>query len=40
MYYYEQKNYEETAIYANALYKMGFSLPLELLKIIQLSVIK
>jgi len=39
MYYYEQKNYEEAIPYLSELYKRGFELPADLLKLIQLSMI-
>jgi len=40
IYYYEQKDYKEAIPYLNELYKRGFELPSELLKIIQLSGIR
>ncbi|MCX6753471.1 MAG: tetratricopeptide repeat protein, partial [Candidatus Nomurabacteria bacterium] len=36
-YYYNQKNYEEAALYAKGLLQMGFELPPDLLKILQLN---
>ena len=39
-YYYEKKDYGELIIYGSKLYSMGFNLPPEILKIIQLSTIR
>lgn len=36
-YYYSEKNYEETIFYARALLQMGFTLPPDLLKLVELS---
>lgn len=36
-YYYNQKNYQEAALYAKGLLQMGFELPPDLLKILQLN---
>lgn len=36
-YYYDQKNYQEAALYAKGLLQMGFELPPDLLKILQLN---
>lgn len=39
-YYYSENNYEEVVVYASILYRMGFELPSDLLKLIQLSVVR
>jgi Tfp pilus assembly protein PilF len=39
-YYYNQKNYEEAVVYASILYRMGFELPPDLLKLVQLSIVR
>ncbi|MFA6393086.1 MAG: tetratricopeptide repeat protein [Candidatus Paceibacterota bacterium] len=39
-YYYNEQNYVEVVPYANALYRIGFSLPPDLLRLIQLNAIR
>lgn len=39
-YYYDKKNYGESAPYANSLYLMGFTLPPDVLRNIELSIIR